>query len=344
MLEKIQSTPAKICLGITALVMFVYSINFMFFADCYAIGGDGCFTLLDNKSTVNDGNGYGLGGPETAFNGILMLGITISSVIILVEGAKGKWTTMIPVMIGLAFMSAFMWMDDTGALDDNTVPKYVVPVLLALYAAAYFMLKDEGVNDGLSDYKPGFNVEDKIAGVALVVLVLTGLFYSLRMIFTPDSVIGEGFPEGETWVDALDLSAGQGVPSTVSLIVSGSLILIYTLWSALVLTNGASGKWSVMHPSILAFMTVAMGNYIGMIAGTARTISDANQMDAVTGPVVMLLVIIAYFRLKPEGMEDGMTFQGEEVEGSWFINMLPIFALLMGALLAATSLFWENVG
>ena len=58
MLDKIQSTPAKVCLGLTAIVMFVYSLNFMFFADCYSIGGDSCFTLLNNKSEVGDVNRF----------------------------------------------------------------------------------------------------------------------------------------------------------------------------------------------------------------------------------------------------------------------------------------------
>ena len=347
MLDKIQSTPAKVCLGLTAIVMFVYSLNFMFFADCYSIGGDGCFTLLNNKSEVGDSI-YGNGGPETAFNGILMFGIFLSSMIILVEGPKGKWTTMIPVMIGLFAMTVAMWMDDTGALDINSTPKYVVPAVLALYAVSYFLMKDEGVNEGLSEYKPGIKVKDKFAMVALILLVLMGLFYSLRMIFTPGTVIGEGFPGDDTWVLALESDAaralGQGIPSEVTVAVSGSLILVYTLWSALVLTNGASGKWSVMHPSLFAFISVTIGTYTGMLAGTARTVSDGNQMDALAGPLVMLLVAIAYFRLRPEGMEDGMTFQGEEVEPAWFTNGLLTFALIMGALFAIASIFWENVG
>ena len=347
MLDKIQSTPAKICLGLTALVMFVYSLNFMFLADCYSIGGDGCFTLLNNKSTP-DSDFFGNGAPETAFNGILMFGIFLSSMIILIEGPKGKWTTMIPVMIGLFAMTVAMWMDDTGVLDENTTPKYVVPVVLVLYAVSYFLMKDEGVNEGLSDYKPGIKVQDKFAMVALILLVLMGLFYSLRMIFTPDTVISEGFPSGEEWVAALGLDSsralGQGVPSEVTVAVSGSLILVYTLWSALVLTNGASGQWSVMHPSLFAFISVTIGTYTGMLAGTARTVSDGNQMDALAGPLVMLLVAIAYFRLRSEGMEDGMTFQGEEVESAWFTNGLLTFALIMGALFAIVSIFWENVG
>ena len=223
-----------------------------------------------------------------------------------------------------------------------------MPAVLALYAVSYFLMKDEGVNEGLSEYKPGIKVKDKFAMVALILLVLMGLFYSLRMIFTPGTVIGEGFPGDDTWVLALESDAaralGQGIPSEVTVAVSGSLILVYTLWSALVLTNGASGKWSVMHPSLFAFISVTIGTYTGMLAGTARTVSDGNQMDALAGPLVMLLVAIAYFRLRPEGMEDGMTFQGEEVEPAWFTNGLLTFALIMGALFAIASIFWENVG
>ena len=129
-------------------------------------------------------------------------------------------------------------------------------------------MKDEGVNEGLSEYKPGIKVvQDKFAMVALILLVLMGLFYSLRMIFTPDTVIGEGFPSDEAWVVALGEDAaravGQGIPSEVTVAVSGSLILVYTLWSALVLTNGASGQWSVMHPSLFAFISVTIGTYTG---------------------------------------------------------------------------------
>ena len=54
MQDKIQSMPAKICLGLTALVMFVYSVNFMFFADSYTINGDECFALLTNNAASTD--------------------------------------------------------------------------------------------------------------------------------------------------------------------------------------------------------------------------------------------------------------------------------------------------
>ena len=39
MFDRIKSTPAKICLMVSALVTIVYSMNFMLFADCYVTGG-----------------------------------------------------------------------------------------------------------------------------------------------------------------------------------------------------------------------------------------------------------------------------------------------------------------
>ena len=114
--------------------------------------------------------------------------------------------------------------------------------------------------------------------------------------------------------------------------VTGSLILMYTLWSALVLVDGASGKWVVMHPSAMAFVAVTVTSFIGLVAGVARTTSDANQMDILTAPAVMLLVLISYYRLKDEGMEDGMTFMGEPAEGSLFTNAVLMLALIVGLL------------
>ena len=64
--------PAKVCLGICALVSLIYSLNFMLFADCYVIGGDGCFTVLSNDAAEGT-QAWGRGAPETAFNGTLML-------------------------------------------------------------------------------------------------------------------------------------------------------------------------------------------------------------------------------------------------------------------------------
>ena len=331
---KIESMPAKVCLGLSAFLLLLYSISFMFFSIEYVTGGDTGFALIDNGlGGMTDDVAYGMGGIETGFNGVLFFGIFISTMLILFEGAKGKWTIMLPVLVGMVTMTVCIWMNWNSESAASETPKYVSIFVTLVYAVAYFLLRDEGVNEGLSDYKPGLKVNDKISMVALILLVLSGLYYSLRMIFTPDSVISEGFPAKEAWVGLLDASEGLGAPFPTTVSVSGSLILIYTLWSALVLTDGAKGKWAVMHPSAIAFVSATVTTYIGLVAGLARTTSDANKMDVLTIPLVMLLVLISYYRLKDEGMEDGMTFRGEPLEdGGKFTFGLLALALIIGLL------------
>ena len=311
-------------------------MSFMFFATEYVTGGDTGFSLINNGlAGVESDEAYGHGGPESAFNGVLFFGIFISTMLILFEGAKGKWRIMLPVTIGMATMSACIWAywnPDSAASD---TPKYVSILVTLVYFAAYMFLREEGVNDGLSDFKPGLKVKDKIAMSALILLVIAGLYYSLRMIFTPDEVISQGFPSDLP--DDLDkLGLGAPLPTTVS--VTGAMLLIYTLWSALVLMEGASGKWTIMHPSAMAFVAATVTTYVGLVAGTARLASDNNRADILTIPVIMLLVLISYYRLKKEGMEDEMTFMGEPAEGGIFTNGLLILALILGLLTA-----WNNI-
>jgi len=337
---KIESNPAKICLIISALLLFIYSMSFMFFATEYVTGGDTGFSLINNGlGDKQEDPAYGHGGPESAFNGVLFFGIFISTMLILFEGAKGKWRIMLPVTIGMATMSVCIWgfwNADSAASD---TPKYVSFLVTLVYFAAYMFLREEGVNDGLSDFKPGINVKDKIAASSLILLVLAGLYYSLRMIFDPNAVIEQGFPHSTVgWVAALDDNLGMGAPLPTTVSVTGSMILVYTLWSALVLMEGASGKWTIMHPSAMAFVAATVTTYVGLVAGTARIASDINRADILTIPVIMSLVLISYYRLKKEGMEDDMTFMGEPVEGDMFTSGLLALALILGFLTA-----WSNI-
>ena len=80
--------PAKVCLIISALVSLIYSLNFILFGDCYVTGGEDCFTILSNDAEKNT-QAWGRGGPETGFNGALMFGITLPTLLLLNEGAKG---------------------------------------------------------------------------------------------------------------------------------------------------------------------------------------------------------------------------------------------------------------
>ena len=325
---RVKSTPAAILLSFTAIVSLIYALNFMFFADCYVTGGAGdCFTILSND-TSDASNSWGNGGPETAFNGVLMFGIFISTAIILNEGAKGKWSTMIPVIIGLATMSAVLWLYWGEDLDSATTPKYVTPVLLLSYTAAYFLLRDEdGVNDGLSDFSPGQNIKDTPAFISLVLVALMGGFYCLRALLDPGSVAD--------LVEAGAQADGLGTPSNVTVAVGGSLFLVYFLWTLLTILDGASGKWAIIHPGIFALLAAAIQSYVSYVDDEARrTITDATIQDAVAGPLALLLVLFSYYRLRPEGIEDGMTYSGEEWpnKAEDFNVMVIGFALVLGLL------------
>ena len=319
--------PAAVLLSFTAIITFVYALNFMFFADCYVTGGAGdCFTLLSND-TIETSNSYGNGGPETAFNGVLMFGIFISTAIILNEGAKGKWTTMIPVIAGLATMSAMLWIH-WGDLDSSETPKYIVPVVLVAYIAAYwFLMNEDEVNDGLSEFSPGVNVKDTPALLALGLLTLMGIFYCFRALLDPQSVVD--------LVEGGDPAEGLGAPSTVTVAVGGSLFLVYLLWIMLTILDGPSGKWSIIHPGIFFTLAATIQTYISYVDDEVRrTITDQTIQDAVAGPLALLLTLFAYYRLRPEGIEDGMTYGGEEWENKAedFNVMVIAFAMVLGLL------------
>ena len=46
----------------------------------------------------------------------------------------------------------------------------------------------------------------------------------------------------------------------------------------------------------------------------ARPVSEQSEIDGVAGPVAMLLVLFAYYRMRDEGVEDGMTGYGAGIE------------------------------
>ena len=57
----------------------------------------------------------------------------------------------------------------------------------------------------------------------------------------------------------------------------------------------------------------------------------------------MLLVLISYFRLKDEGMEDDMTWMGEPLEDNGkFTNALLGLALVVGLLTVANEILLVN--
>ena len=324
--DRIKSTPGEALLLLTALVTLVYSLNFMFFSACYTTGGDGgCFTILSNGlgGTTAD-VAYGAGAPETAFNGILMFGIFISTMLILNEGARGMWKVMLPVLTGLVVASAVIWMFWNDASEASEAPKFLTPIVTITYAAAYFMLRSEDeVDEGLDSLSFGVGIKDPVALMGLVIVIATGLFYVFRQIVDPESVIDAVAPGAA--------SDGLLAPTRVTVAFTGALLLTYVLWAVVILTQGARGMWSVAHPALFAFLTVTIANYFGFVFGPIREFSEQNQMDAISGPATMLIFLMVYLRLRDEGIEDGMTYQGEPLDSRGFDRFFVMGAIVISA-------------
>ncbi|MAV59840.1 MAG: hypothetical protein CMA13_00910 [Euryarchaeota archaeon] len=295
----------------------------MFLSNCYVTGGEGCFTILSNDTTIADA-AWGNGAPEFAFNGLLMFGVLISTLLILNEGAKGKWTVMLPVLAGFIVGVIVLWTmwEDNGS---SEVPKFITPIITLVYGAAYYLLiSEDEVNDGLSDFKIGIGVKDPVSIVGLLFVIATGLFYVFRQILDPESVIEA--------VTAGPLSDGLGAPSKTTVAFSGALLLTYVLWAIVLLMKGASGMWPIAHPPLFAFLAITIANYFAFVFGPVREFSDQNEMDALAGPMTMLVFLLVYLRLRSEGIEDDMTFQGEPMNSNGFDIMFTGMTILICAL------------
>ena len=325
--DRIKSTPGEALLLLTALVTLVYSLNFMFFSACYTTGGEGdCFTFLSNGlAGSTEDSAYGAGAPEFAFNGILMFGIFISTMLILNEGARGMWKVMLPVLAGLVVASAVIWVFWNDASASSEAPKFLTPIVTVAYAVAYLMLRAEDeVDEGLDSLSFGVGIKDPVALMGLVVVIATGLFYVFRQIVDPESVIDAVTPGAA--------SDGLLAPTKVTVAFSGALLLTYVLWAIVILTQGARGMWPVAHPALFAFLTVTIANYFGFVFGPVREFSEQNQMDAISGPATMLLFLLVYLRLRDEGIEDGMTLQGEQIGSMGFDRFFVMGSIVVSAI------------
>ena len=259
-----------------------------------------------------------------------MFGIMMSTLLILNEGAKGKWIIMVPTLIGFVVGTAILW---TMWTENGTseAPKFVTPLVTLAYGAAYFLLIGEDeVNDGMSDLKFGLGVKDPIAIAGLLFVIATGLFYVFRQIVNPESVVEA--------VNAGEASDGLAAPAVTTIAFSGALLLVYTLWALLVLTQGAEGMWPVAHPPLFAFVTVTIANYFASVYGPVRDFTEQNQMDAVAGPMTLLVFLVVYLRLRKEGIEEGMTFAGEPSDSAGFDVMFTGVVVVVSALYFLTNM------
>ena len=119
MFDGVRGMPAKVCLGLSALIMLVYAMNFIFFADCYTTNktiaeynmdtgvwtaGEACFAFFGNNAAV-DHDSFGRGAGVLHLAGTLMFGLFMGYMLILNEGARGKWTIMLPTIAGFTCLA-----------------------------------------------------------------------------------------------------------------------------------------------------------------------------------------------------------------------------------------------
>ena len=61
---------------------------------------------------------------------------------------------------------------------------------------------------------------------------------------------------------------------------------------------------------IFFLITATISTYMALVDNVGeitRPVSDQSVIDSVAGSVAMLLVLYAYYRMRDEGVEDGMT-------------------------------------
>tara|TARA_B100000965_G_scaffold358385_1_gene337737 strand:+ start:63 stop:1136 length:1074 start_codon:yes stop_codon:yes gene_type:complete len=335
MFDAIKSMPAKVCLGLSFLVGILYSINFIFFSSCSVINGDAdCFSLIPNGATIENET-YGRGAGTLYVAGALMFGVSSGTLLILNEGARGKWTIMLPTIAGftcLAMVLAPPFQGDYETANNN--PLYATIAALGLYIAAYVMLKEEGVDDGLA-FNMGIKLNNE-AKYAVMLSSVIGTLYTINHLFFADGYAGaggstllSGFEEGSYWTDPI-------AATPLSIRVLATFFVTYVSMGLILLTNGAKGNWPVAHVLLFGITFFSLSIIVGNFATIEQVIpgddnspytpDDSTDLtNSIVVGIVLLLNIFAYYKMREEGVEEGMTFGGENFENSddFFYKMYP---------------------
>mgnify|MGYP006103841883 CR=1 FL=1 len=336
MFDAIKSVPARVCLCLSFLIGILYSINFIFFSSCSVVNGDGdCFSLIPNGATPDD-EAYGRGAGTLYVAGVLMFGVITGNLLILNEGARGKWTIMLPTIAGftcLAIVLAPPFQGDYESANNN--PLYATLAALGLYTAAYVMLKEEGVDEGLA-CNMGIKINNE-AKYAIILSSFIGTLYSINHFFFADGYAGAGgstllagFEEGSYWDDPI-----AAVP--IAYRVLASFFVIYVSMGLILLTNGAKGNWAAAHVLLFGITFFALSIILGNLVVNDQVIPDdpnspytpdtsTATANIAVSALVMFLNIFAYYKMREEGVEEGMTLGGKDFENSddFFYKMYPV--------------------
>ena len=347
MFDNIKSMPAKVCLLVSALIGTLYAINFILFSSCAVVNGDECFALIPNDADP-DHESYGRGAGTLYVAGSLVLGTVMGTMLILNEGARGKWTIMIPTIAGFTCLTIVLAPPFQGGYESaSNKPLLASLIALVCYVAAYFFLKEEGVDEGI-----GFNMGIKInneAKYAIIISSLIGTIYTINHMFFADGYAGAaegfslitGYDYGTYCAENVEVVSGvlcdpiAATPLTYR--VLAAFFVTYVSMGLILLTHGAKGNWPVAHILLfgITFFTLAviMGNLVlndqvipaGPNEGTHPIDNSTATANIIVCVIVLSLNLFAYYKMREEGVEDGMTMMGEDFEpkDSFFFKMYP---------------------
>ena len=347
MFDGVKGMPAKVCLGLSSVIMLVYSVNFIFFADCHVINGDGCTSILTNGADADHAS-YGRGADVLQLAGTLMLGLFMGNMLLLNEGAKGKWSLMLPGLIGFIVL---LWvLAVTGDYESSSSnPMIATAIGTLLYGMAYYFLIEEGVNEGLNFEFNGLQVKDTMAAAMLGLAVLIGVLFTINNLFFAEGYLGRSDSTFLPVIGNYDgdyYAAESTAPNPILIKVIGSLFIPYVLYAVNILRTGPQGKWPIMHVSMFGLGAFALASIMGVIFFDEADWETAGNkaaftQNAVITTLVWFLIVASYARLRAEGGEDGMTIMGEEVTDADFflMKMYPAIMAVIAVILLATNLY-----
>ena len=184
MFDAIKSMPAKILLGISAFIGTLYAINFIFFSSCAVVNGDGdCFSVIPSGA-ASDHESYGRGAGTLYVAGSLVLGTVMGTMLILNEGARGKWMIMLPTIAGFTCLTIVLAPPFQGGYESSSNnPVIASAIALICYVGAYFLLKEEGVDEGLG-FKMGIGIGNE-AKYAIIISSIIGTLYTCLLYTSP---------------------------------------------------------------------------------------------------------------------------------------------------------------
>jgi len=349
MFDGVKGMPAKVCLGLSSLIMLVYSANFILFADCHVINGTDCTSILTSGAAEGHAS-YGRGAGFLNAAGYLMFGLFMGNLLILNEGARGKWSLMLPGLVGFAVLTLVLVITgDYEAPSNNPIIATILGTLL--YGAAYYFLIEEGVNEGLQFGFNGIQVKDTVSTGLLAVAAVVGVFFIINNVFFAESYLGRtdgalpafGNYEGNYYADE------PTAPNPIIVKVIGALIIPYVLFAINILRTGPAGKWPIAHVSMFGLGAFAINNVFGFIffddSEWAAATLDATKAAFVQNMVISLFVWFAlafsYYRLRDEGAEEGMTILGEPVEDKdyFMFKMYPMVMAVIALVILSTHLY-----